>query len=214
MKHFVDLGTHKFEGLKLFTKKLNIDSTWNVYCFEPDPDTFKKAVEIYKTLKVNYNNIVFENKAVSNHDGSTTFYCARNTRCVTGTKTSKVGWDSSQGSTLHEISKVHTHNNLITKDLIPVQIDLVDIEKLLSKICTEDSTAEIYIKCDIEGEEFNVLPSLLESSHISKVRYMAVEWHERFWSSDKPLHEQKIMERKKLENTLKNLPNLNYETHI
>ena len=45
MKHYIDLGTHKFEGLQEFSEKLNIDETWSVYCYEANPFTYEKAQE-------------------------------------------------------------------------------------------------------------------------------------------------------------------------
>ena len=36
MKHFLDLGAHKLEGLKEFTQRLNIDKSWKVYSYEPN----------------------------------------------------------------------------------------------------------------------------------------------------------------------------------
>ena len=35
MKHFLDMGAHKLEGLKEFTKKLDIDKEWKVYSYVP-----------------------------------------------------------------------------------------------------------------------------------------------------------------------------------
>ena len=36
MKHFLDFGTHYFEGLDEFTVTLGLDHTFNVYCYEPN----------------------------------------------------------------------------------------------------------------------------------------------------------------------------------
>ena len=36
-KIFIDLGTHKCEGLTHFKSLLNIDKTWEVHAFEPNP---------------------------------------------------------------------------------------------------------------------------------------------------------------------------------
>lgn len=219
MKHFIDLGTHKFEGLRLFTKKLNINKNWNVYCFEPDPETYTHANEVYSKLNNNYKSLIFENKAISDHNGTTTFYCSRDTSYKKQDGTVKVlnNNKSSEGSTLHQVAKSHLSDNRkieVTTSLSPVKVALVDIDSLVSTICESDPDAKIYIKCDIEGEEFNVLPRLLSSSHISKLKYIAIEWHERFWIGDKDQYKQKLTERKEIEQSLKQLSNVEYVTHF
>jgi uncharacterized protein YpmB len=49
MRHFIDLGTHKFEGLTEFAEKLNLDNNDNVYCYEPN-------VKIYEFTGKQKNN--------------------------------------------------------------------------------------------------------------------------------------------------------------
>ena len=53
MRHFIDLGTHKFEGLDEFTEKLQLDKNVNVYCYEPNKKIYElsrenNALEMYE----------------------------------------------------------------------------------------------------------------------------------------------------------------------
>jgi hypothetical protein len=73
MKHFLDLGAHKLEGLKEFTKKLNINKEWNVYSYEPNIAIHKESEKIIETIKNNYAYFEFNKKAVMDESGTITF---------------------------------------------------------------------------------------------------------------------------------------------
>ncbi len=77
----------------------------------------------------------------------------------------------------------------------------VDVNEIVATIIVNDAQAEIYIKCDIEGSEFKVLPRLLKSPYLSKIRKMWVDWHERFWYDPDPAknkYHEKIQEKTQL----------------
>ena len=64
MKHFLDLGAHKLEGLKEFTERLGIDKTWKVYSYEPNILIQEEAKKVVEEIKNNYKSLEFYNKAV------------------------------------------------------------------------------------------------------------------------------------------------------
>ena len=68
--------------------------------------------------------------------------------------------------------------------------------------------AEIFIKCDIEGSEFVVLPKLLESPYVKHVKIIFIEWHERFWFKTDE-YQTKINEKRQIINqfNLLGIPN-------
>ena len=68
MKHFLDLGAHKLEGLKEFTEKLNINKEWNVYSYEPNILVHEESEKIIETIK--------------NHQSKATYYTAMKIRNV------------------------------------------------------------------------------------------------------------------------------------
>lgn len=41
MRHYLDLGTHKFEGLEEFIQKFNLGADDNIYCFEPNRQIYE-----------------------------------------------------------------------------------------------------------------------------------------------------------------------------
>ena len=164
MKIFIDLGTHKFEGLDEFTKKLNIDNTWDVYCFEPNLDIFNESIEIFNKVKVNYNNLFHYNLAIMDYNGIIKFnkhngaYLKDN---ITGKYNYIKGYTT--GSNALPINPRYDSGNGAIFNIEYIEVEAIDIETLLNNIYNNDKNAEIYIKCDIEGSEFKVLPKLLKN---------------------------------------------------
>ena len=53
MKHFLDMGAHKLEGLKEFTEKLSIDKEWKVYSYEPNIFIQEAARKVLEEIRDN-----------------------------------------------------------------------------------------------------------------------------------------------------------------
>ena len=200
MKHFIDLGTHKFEGLQSFIKVYGIDSSWKVHCFEPNPIIFDEALTVLDRLS--QYNITFHNKAIMHENGSITI------KCRTGAYVDGVFKKAfTMGSTVLDtpvMEKMNEKNEKMEFTYEDREVESYDINEFLNTICTEDPAAEIYIKCDIEAAEFVVLPRLLESEHLSKIKDMHIEWHERFWSDPEENAERRY-EKAAIEEQLKSL---------
>jgi FkbM family methyltransferase len=177
MKHFLDLGTHKFEGLKEFTEKLNIDNTWNVYCYEANPLVYNK--NLLEDIKYLYNHIEFHNLAVMDSNGSITFHC--HDGAWSNHSKEKYVKEYTTGSNALDQTPTYDIGNGAVFNIVDEEVECVDINEILNNICLSDPLAEIYIKCDIEGSEFVVLPRIIESDYISNIKQMYIEWHERFW---------------------------------
>jgi hypothetical protein len=96
-------------------------------------------------------------------------------------------------------------------DIVNETTSCIDIDDIINEICKNDFYAEIYIKCDIEGSEFAVLPKLLNSIYIKCIKEIYIEWHERFWFglSD---YENKIKEKFNIIKKFNEL-NIKYFTH-
>lgn len=177
MKHFIDLGTHKFEGLTEFTEKLGIDNEWNVYCYEANPLIYD--LNLLDNLKDSYNHIEFHNLAVMDANGSIAFHC--HDGAWSDQSKEKYVKEYTTGSNALDQTPTYDIGNGAVFNIVDKEVDCVDINDILESICTKDPQAEIYIKCDIEGSEFVVLPRIIESDYLDNIKQMYIEWHERFW---------------------------------
>jgi len=179
MKHFLDLGAHKLEGLKEFTKKLNINKEWNVYSYDPNIAIHKESEKIIETIKNNYAYFEFNKKAVMDESGTITFNGHRGAWKDQTKSDFMEGYTT--GSNALDTNPLIDIGNGVIFDVFQYDVECVDIDDILQSICNKDSEAEIYIKCDIEGSEFVVLPKIIESEYIHHIKEMYIEWHERMW---------------------------------
>ena len=75
MKHFLDMGAHKLEGLKEFTEKLSIDKEWKVYSYEPNIFIQEATRKVLEEIRDNYKSLEFFNKAIMDEEGYLIFNC-------------------------------------------------------------------------------------------------------------------------------------------
>ncbi len=188
MKHFLDLGTNRFQGLNEFTRRLEMDETWSIHCFEPNPYVYKDAVQICreKNIQARYANFSFECVAISNITGFAMMDCI-----VAGKSWQNSSQEIRSDFGGSSISK--RRDNRFKNDLKSIQkkVKTRDVEEILHKIVQKDgNNVEIFIKCDIEGEEFKVIPRILSSAYLGNIAEIHIEWHTRFFP-----HEEKEIEK-------------------
>lgn len=179
MKYFLDFGAHKLEGLREFTEKLNIDSEWTVHSYEPNIFVLEETEENAEKLKNNYKSFTLHKKAVMNENGYLNFNSHRGS-WKDETKSEYIPGYTTGGNVLDFNPEIDIGNNVVF-DTIRNEVECIDVEDILENICKEDSGAEIYIKCDIEGSEFAVLPRIIDSKYAKNIKKMYIEWHERMW---------------------------------
>ena len=203
MSHLLDLGTRYFEGLLEFKEKLGINQEWKVYCYEVNPTVYQKSLqEHYSTVKTYFKSLNFYNVAVSNHNG---FLTLNEHVGASLPGVSEFVDEYNSGSNILNINPQYDPGNGAQFKIVKTECKCVDIIDVINNIIMNDSSAEIYIKCDIEGAEFEVLPRLLTSDKLHHIKEMYVEWHERFWKTvnDNDFH-VKCHEKYNIINNLRN----------
>jgi|TARA_S200002703_G_scaffold159818_1_gene174905 FkbM family methyltransferase len=179
MKYFLDLGAHKLEGLDEFTKKLNIDYEWTVYSYEPNIFLHKDAEKNAEKVKNKYKNFYFEKKAVLHENGYVTFNCHKG--CWKNESMKEYLSEMTTGGNALNFNPSMDIGNKVVFDSEAYEVECISIDDILESICTEDKEAKIWIKMDIEGSEFAVIPCIVESDYAKHIQEMYIEWHERMW---------------------------------
>lgn len=209
MRHFIDLGTHKFEGLAEFTEKLKLDKDDNVYCYEPNKKLYESSREnnTIESYEKKFKTFKHFNLAVVNYTGIICF----NSHSGAWTKNKDKYIDNyTTGSNCLDINPKYDSGNGVIFDIVSEECNCIDIDEIISSIVLSDADAEIYIKCDIEGSEFVVLPKLINSKYIDNLKDIYIEWHERFWHGTDE-YQNKINQRRDI---IRQFNNLNIKTHI
>ena len=209
MKYFLDFGTHNFEGLEEFIVKLGINNSFNVYCFEPNKEIYNISRQKVHLYENRFKSFRHYNSAIMNYTGEITFN--QHKGAWHNNKKDSYMSDYTCGSNCLDINPTYDSCNGVVFDIVNETTNCVDIDDIINEICKNDFYAEIYIKCDIEGSEFAVLPKLLNSIYIKCIKEIYIEWHERFWFglSD---YENKIKEKFNIIKKFNEL-NIKYFTH-
>jgi FkbM family methyltransferase len=170
MNILLDCGANIGQGFSKLEKQLGINSTWLVYCFEPNPNCISFLKEYTRVENI-------EQKAVWIKDEQRLLILENN---------------------LVEVQKVHNidaewiggcTNILDSKDFIKPRhlkkhnfkfnglVDCIDFSKFVKSICQPDD--KVYLKMDIEGAEFVVLDKMIKDKTILLIDEIFIEWHER-----------------------------------
>lgn len=207
MKHFLDFGTHRFQGLTEFQGRLSLDENWSVQCFEANPFTYEESQEKSEEFKDCFRSFSHHNKAVMDQSGTITMHCHKGAWTPEGEYNERY----TSGSNALDNTPSFDAGNKYVFDIVDAEVECIGIEEILEEICTKDPEAEIHIKCDIEGSEFAILPVLLESEYTKHIVEMYIEWHERFWYESGE-YQNKVQERRYYEQMFKKM-NVTMHTH-
>jgi len=172
-KIFLDCGTHMFQGLSQFIEKINIDTTWEIHCFESNPIVYKKSQDIREKFEKNGFNINHYNLAVSDTNGFVKVNCAY----------------SFEGDYVHlgsNILKSPPTMDIKYDDTFKykdedIQVQAIKFSDKLKDICSEEDM--VILKLDIEGSEFSVLDDIIESETYKLLDEIYIEFHERFFEN-------------------------------
>lgn len=162
-KAFLDCGTHFGKGLRSIIQLENIDNTWDIFCWEPNPYTF----EIFKkNRKYDYYKINSFNAAISDRDGKVNL----NVQTINNERT---------GDGTSIINKEEWHCKAgIFKEII--EVDCIDFSRWVLENCREYDL--LIAKLDIEGSEYAVLEKMIEDDSLKFFDKIYIEWHNRMFS--------------------------------
>lgn len=172
---FIDCGFHHGEGLTHFIDMLGIDQTWEVHCFEPNPECHTlERIRGLMELCLSDRLVFPHRKAVWIKDGTVNF--------------SQENWEiSNSGSpknpcVLDGWASCITELNKAWPGLMPpIEVPCIDFSKfLLERRVFHFGKCEIYCKMDIEGAEFAVLRKMLKDGTVKYFKKLWVEFHERY----------------------------------
>lgn len=166
-KVFIDCGSNVGQGLKQFISMYNIDSSWTVEAFEPNP-------YLIESLKQNISNLPIKvnvyNKAVWDTDGEVQFSIMETES--EGSSVEKL-MDSGACADKNSIS-YRKHDNIIT-------VPSISMSNILKKYSENDF---ILVKLDIEGSEFRVVRKIISDNTINLIDELYIEWHTEYLSSE------------------------------
>ena len=167
MKLLYDLGAHWGESIKMFRKKLKNPKEWDVISVEASTLNVDKLSE-NASYEANYfNEITIFNAFVYNEEKEIEFFEYKDEFHSAGSTYSKTKFDLNS-------KKKPEYENLPHNVLNP---DIFNIVESYKK--NLDKYDEIIIKMDIEGAEYDILPSLIEVLDNSKTKQFYIEFHNK-----------------------------------
>jgi FkbM family methyltransferase len=156
MNIFLDLGSHKGEGLLDFLERGIIDNTYDIFCFEASPNlnTFEEIKNKIKHIPGLIDNVKFENAAIWIEDGQFSF-------------------NDRKDMAAHLIDSNFNYFQE-EKDYNVINVKSINFGNFLK---TLPEGSNIVCKMDIEGSEFPVLRNIIDNNTIKIINKIYVEFH-------------------------------------
>lgn len=148
-KVFLDLGTHNCEGLTHFKNELNIDKSWEVHAFEPNP---KLDMECLNNMNL---NIDLHKAGVWIEAGTFEFKMFGKDGLSQGGYIAPIGTP--------EYGDFHSNTT----------VNCINLLEFLDQFDND----EVYIKMDIEWAEFAIIEALLNKGWKQNIKRIWIEWH-------------------------------------
>jgi hypothetical protein len=156
MNIFLDLGSHKGEGLLEFLESKIIDDTYDIFCFEASPhlNTFEEIKNKTKHIPGLIDKVKFENAAIWIEDDEMTF---NDRKDMAG-------------------HLINSNFNYFQKeeDYNIINVKSINFSNLLKTLPVDSN---IVCKMDIEGSEFSVLRHIIDNNTIKLINKIYIEFH-------------------------------------
>lgn len=167
MKLLYDLGAHWGESIQLFRKKLETPKEWDVISVEASTLNVDKLAE-NASYEANYfNKITIFNAFVYHEEKEIEFFEYKDEFHSAGSTYSKTKFDLNSKKKLEYENLPH---NVLKPDIFNI------VESYKENLNKYD---EILIKMDIEGAEYDILPSLINVLDDSKTKQFYIEFHNK-----------------------------------
>ncbi len=167
MKLLYDLGAHWGESINMFRKKFNNPKEWDVISVEASTLNVDKLKE-NASYEANYfNQITIFNAFVYHKEKEIKFFEYNDEFHSAGSTYSKTKFDLNSKKKPEYANLSH---NILKPDIFNI------IESYQENL---DNYEEIIIKMDIEGAEYDILPSLIKVLDPSKTKEFYIEFHNK-----------------------------------
>ena len=202
-KVFIDCGTNMGMGFADLAPRYNVDHNWEVFGFEPNVYAYDAYVENIKSGRYDVlkdKNITLFQKAVWDKDEKINF-CheavnreeyERDPAWKKACDDVNIKYESGQGldfidldlpatggSCVKEIKdKLERPDHHDVKLTFPetLEVEAIDFSMWIRENFVEDDY--IFLKMDIEGSEYKVLPKMIEDGTINYINDLIIEWHD------------------------------------
>ena len=202
-KIFIDCGANMGMGFSEIASRIGVDHTWEVFGFEPNEYAFDGYVENIKSERfpsLNNKNITLIQKVVWIEDGSIEFCMEglseshynenpewkkaideHNLKYSRGEKVdyTKFGVPSLGGSCvkdMHEKLDRPIDHEIKFEWSSPVSVESIDFSQWIKDNFSKEDY--IFLKMDIEGSEYKVLPKMIDDGTITYIDSLVIEWHD------------------------------------
>ena len=149
-KVFVDIGAHLGESVRRFYREMDDAGEYEIYCFEPDMETFKHLDKMVGHIK----NVTLINACASSGDGMMSFFQGQANQneggtAVKGKLTGGVQYDK------------------------PVKVDSVDFVRWFESV----KGGYNIVKVNIEGGEYDLMEHMLANGMTGDINKLFVQLH-------------------------------------
>ena len=150
----LDLGANDGCSILKFKEIINKKriNNYKIYSFEPNPFFKNKIEKITKYDK----NVIFSDKLVGINNNKTKLF---------------LSGGNNDGSSIYSDKKT----NKIDKN-VHIICETIDIVEFINQLPSHN---KLWIKMDIEGSEYNIIPHMYKNNCLKKINKLFIEWHYR-----------------------------------
>lgn len=165
---FFDCGSNVGQGLTEICRRKEIDATWKIHCFEPNPFVLSSLRQVTQALPA---HVTILEKAVWIEN------CERQLTLELQENRSDSFETRATGGATNVFGDQFQRPDYLAPDLLVPgpTVGCIDFVEYLSMHA--DRHDHVIVKLDCEGAELLIIPKLLETGAISLIDELFIEWH-------------------------------------